>query len=266
MHHLGKLEYLLCPIHRVLIKSSNTRNDRNSPREDAMITRRRVLEAAGTGAALAAAAIGLRDSVDAAPLNLPAALPEGLRNRRDDGGAARQEAADQAHLPAAQLRDADRIFPHARSRRTTRSSCAITSSDIPRGRRQDLEDRGRRRRRQRHRPSSRSTISRRCRPPRWSAVSQCSGNRRGLFQPHVPGVEWGYGAMGCARWKGARLKDVLDKVGPQEGGDRDRASTAPTAPVDRQDAGLRQEHSGLEGDRGHDADRLRDERRSRCRT
>ena len=46
-----------------------------------------------------------------------------------------------------------------------------------------------------------------------AAVNQCSGNRRGLFQPHVAGVEWGYGAMGCARWKGARLKDVLDKVG-----------------------------------------------------
>lgn len=45
------------------------------------------------------------------------------------------------------------------------------------------------------------------------AVNYCSGNRRGLFQPHVPGVEWGYGAMGCARWKGVRLKDVLDKVG-----------------------------------------------------
>jgi len=45
------------------------------------------------------------------------------------------------------------------------------------------------------------------------ALCQCSGNRRGLFQPHVPGVEWGYGAMGCARWKGARLKDLLDKVG-----------------------------------------------------
>src|SRR5499425_3589001 len=45
------------------------------------------------------------------------------------------------------------------------------------------------------------------------AVNLCSGNRRGLFQPHVPGVEWGYGATGCARWKGARLKDVLDKVG-----------------------------------------------------
>jgi DMSO/TMAO reductase YedYZ molybdopterin-dependent catalytic subunit len=45
------------------------------------------------------------------------------------------------------------------------------------------------------------------------AVNQCSGNRRGLSNPHVAGVEWGYGAMGCARWKGARLKDVLDMVG-----------------------------------------------------
>lgn len=45
------------------------------------------------------------------------------------------------------------------------------------------------------------------------AVNQCSGNRRGLSDPHVPGVEWGYGAMGCARWKGTRLKDILDKAG-----------------------------------------------------
>ena len=45
------------------------------------------------------------------------------------------------------------------------------------------------------------------------AVNQCSGNRRGLSKPHVAGVEWGYGAMGCAKWKGARLKDILDKVG-----------------------------------------------------
>jgi sulfite dehydrogenase (cytochrome) subunit A len=50
-----------------------------------------------------------------------------------------------------------------------------------------------------------------------AAVCQCSGNRRGLFDPHVPGVEWGYGAMGCARWKGARLKDVLDRAGLKTG-------------------------------------------------
>jgi DMSO/TMAO reductase YedYZ molybdopterin-dependent catalytic subunit len=45
------------------------------------------------------------------------------------------------------------------------------------------------------------------------AVCQCAGNRRGLFQPHVAGVQWGHGAIGCARWKGARLKDVLELVG-----------------------------------------------------
>ena len=46
-----------------------------------------------------------------------------------------------------------------------------------------------------------------------TAVCQCSGNRRGLSQPHVAGVEWGYGAMGNAAWRGPRLKDVLAKVG-----------------------------------------------------
>lgn len=45
------------------------------------------------------------------------------------------------------------------------------------------------------------------------ALNQCSGNRRGFFQPHVAGVEWGYGAMGNARWTGVRLKDVLSKAG-----------------------------------------------------
>ena len=46
-----------------------------------------------------------------------------------------------------------------------------------------------------------------------TAVCQCSGNRRGLSQPHVAGVEWGFGAMGTAVWRGPRLKDVLDKAG-----------------------------------------------------
>jgi sulfite dehydrogenase len=45
------------------------------------------------------------------------------------------------------------------------------------------------------------------------AVCQCSGNRRGLVQPHVPGVQWGYGAMGCASWHGPRLRDVLNRAG-----------------------------------------------------
>jgi DMSO/TMAO reductase YedYZ molybdopterin-dependent catalytic subunit len=45
------------------------------------------------------------------------------------------------------------------------------------------------------------------------AVCMCSGNRRGLSEPHVPGVQWGYGAMGNARWKGVRLRDLLARAG-----------------------------------------------------
>ena len=45
-----------------------------------------------------------------------------------------------------------------------------------------------------------------------AAVCQCSGNRRGFFEPHVPGVEWGLGAVGNAVWKGVRLKDVLGRA------------------------------------------------------
>lgn len=41
------------------------------------------------------------------------------------------------------------------------------------------------------------------------AVNQCSGNSRGFFQPRVPGGQSGHGNMGCARWRGVRLADVL---------------------------------------------------------
>lgn len=47
-----------------------------------------------------------------------------------------------------------------------------------------------------------------------NALCMCSGNRRGLFAPHVAGVQWGHGAMGNARWKGVRLKDILAKAEP----------------------------------------------------
>lgn len=46
-----------------------------------------------------------------------------------------------------------------------------------------------------------------------TAVCQCAGNRRGLSDPHVAGVEWGYGAMGNATWRGPLLKDLLAKAG-----------------------------------------------------
>jgi DMSO/TMAO reductase YedYZ molybdopterin-dependent catalytic subunit len=50
-------------------------------------------------------------------------------------------------------------------------------------------------------------------PVELVAVCQCSGSRRGLSDPHVPGVQWSYGAVGNARWKGVRLRDVLAKAG-----------------------------------------------------
>jgi DMSO/TMAO reductase YedYZ molybdopterin-dependent catalytic subunit len=46
-----------------------------------------------------------------------------------------------------------------------------------------------------------------------AAVNQCSGNRRGLFTPRVPGVQWRNGAMGNAEWSGVRLRDVLGRAG-----------------------------------------------------
>jgi DMSO/TMAO reductase YedYZ molybdopterin-dependent catalytic subunit len=54
-------------------------------------------------------------------------------------------------------------------------------------------------------------------PAQVTAVCQCSGNRRGLFEPHVAGVEWGVGAMGNAVWRGVRLKDLLAKAGVKSG-------------------------------------------------
>jgi DMSO/TMAO reductase YedYZ molybdopterin-dependent catalytic subunit len=41
------------------------------------------------------------------------------------------------------------------------------------------------------------------------AVCACAGNRRGLIQPHVAGVQWPDGGMGCAVWRGPALRDIL---------------------------------------------------------
>lgn len=46
-----------------------------------------------------------------------------------------------------------------------------------------------------------------------AAINQCSGNRRGLFTPRAAGVQWTYGAMGNALWRGVRLRDVLNRAG-----------------------------------------------------
>jgi sulfite dehydrogenase len=66
-----------------------------------------------------------------------------------------------------------------------------------------------------------------------TAVNQCSGNRRGLFEPHVPGVEWGVGAMGNAVWRGVRLKDVLSKAGVKANALEVVLNGADHAPLDK---------------------------------
>jgi hypothetical protein len=45
------------------------------------------------------------------------------------------------------------------------------------------------------------------------AVLQDAGNRRGLANPHVPGLQWPDGGMGCALWHGYILGDLLKRAG-----------------------------------------------------
>lgn len=47
------------------------------------------------------------------------------------------------------------------------------------------------------------------------AVNQCSGNSRSHITPRVAGSQWGHGAMGCARWTGVRLRDLLRAAVPK---------------------------------------------------
>ena len=46
-----------------------------------------------------------------------------------------------------------------------------------------------------------------------TAVLQCGGNSRSAFVPTTSGIQWGNGAVGCATWKGVRLKDILKRAG-----------------------------------------------------
>jgi len=42
---------------------------------------------------------------------------------------------------------------------------------------------------------------------------ECAGNGRSLYRPQVPGIQWGKGAVGTARFSGPRLRDVLQRAG-----------------------------------------------------
>jgi sulfite oxidase len=47
---------------------------------------------------------------------------------------------------------------------------------------------------------------------------ECAGNGRGLQRPQVPGIQWGKGAVGTARFSGPRMRDVLDRAGVKSTG------------------------------------------------
>jgi sulfite oxidase len=47
---------------------------------------------------------------------------------------------------------------------------------------------------------------------------ECAGNGRGLQSPKVPGIQWGKGAVGNARYGGVRLRDLLQRAGVKSSG------------------------------------------------
>ena len=54
-------------------------------------------------------------------------------------------------------------------------------------------------------------------PDSMVALAICAGNSRATFNPRVPGSQWNNGAMGNAKWKGVRIKDILALAGVKEG-------------------------------------------------
>jgi DMSO/TMAO reductase YedYZ molybdopterin-dependent catalytic subunit len=65
------------------------------------------------------------------------------------------------------------------------------------------------------------------------AVNQCSGNSRGFSNPRVAGGQLGNGAMGNAKWKGVRLKDVLNKAGVAAGAKQVTFNGLDKAPLEK---------------------------------
>ncbi|WP_172408164.1 sulfite oxidase [Desulfosporosinus sp. FKA] len=45
---------------------------------------------------------------------------------------------------------------------------------------------------------------------------ECSGNKRAMFEPPVPGEQWKLGAVGNAKWTGVPLTFLLDQIKPKD--------------------------------------------------
>lgn len=49
-----------------------------------------------------------------------------------------------------------------------------------------------------------------------TCVLMCAGNGRAFHKPVVPGVQWKYGAIGNAKWRGVKVSDVLARAGVRD--------------------------------------------------
>ena len=182
-----------------------------------MINRRAMLAGGALALAAASRVVARRGRAPEASF-LPQGLPE-ASTIPPSGSAAGQKAADQTLLSSAQLRNAAfsfRVGIHAQQvLLRSLSPCGYS---------------GRHRRREMETQQSAARVSRRplemtlidlrssFDAAEVAAVCQCSGNRRGFSEPHVPGVQWGLGAVGNALWKGAQLKDVLSRADARPNG------------------------------------------------
>ncbi len=178
-----------------------------------MITRRHLLGTAGAGAVLAGGNMVFPDLLQAEPAvpGLPAALPQGMRNEVVmDALPGKKPLIKLTYRPP----NYETPIEYFRTPLTPNEAFYVRYhlADIPEVDaakwRLTVGGEG---------ASGETTLTlddlKKMPAAEVTAVNACSGNRRGLFRPHVPGIEWGYGAMGCARWKGARLRDILDKIG-----------------------------------------------------
>jgi DMSO/TMAO reductase YedYZ molybdopterin-dependent catalytic subunit len=181
-----------------------------------MISRRRLLEGAGVGAVFAGSGLGLGLGLDmpkasAAPLDMPKGLPSGVRAE-----AVLEALPGKKPLIKLTYRPPNYETPIANFRTAITPNDAFFVryhlADIPtvdaKTWRLTVGGEGAAGQVQLSLDDLKAMPA-----AEVVAVCQCSGNRRGLVEPHVVGVEWGYGAMGCARFKGVRLKDVLARVG-----------------------------------------------------
>ena len=159
-----------------------------------MITRRHLLGTAGAGAALAVSGLGPKFSnAEAAGVGLSPGVPEGVSSYVTMGTLpGKKPLIKLTYRPPNYETPLE--YLRSRSRRTTSSSCAITLRTFRRSTPRPGSS-GRRRRRESP-SSSRSTSSSGLPRGRDRRGQPVLGQPARPFEPHVPGVEWGYGAMG----------------------------------------------------------------------